>query len=517
MSTSRAGSTRPATSPPASTEPGYQGSDQAPYPAPPGAGGDIYLANPYLAQPPRKSGPGRKLIAGASVLAVLAAGAVAAYAYTSLASSGIQPERVLPANTVAFAKLDLDPAAGQKIAAYRLSSKFPKVTKGAGNADEEKNTILSSFFDDQSGLDYAFDVKPWLGDRIAVAAVPDRSSPAGLDPVLAAAYTDEAKMKAAMAKLARTQRDFGYATVDHYVLISNSQPHAEAVLAGVRQGTLAKSDQFRSDVKSLHGDQIALGWADLGAAIAAFKAGTGAAANARVEDLRGLDSLAGSGRMVIGAHASSDYLEVSAVTHGTTAGKQAASKPIDGTLEKLSAADTSAALEVTGLGAAMSQSWGNASTALGLGSEFGAFIDQTGLRLPEDFTALFGTDLTVSLRLPGGSADPQVAAQVKTDHGARALQLLDSLAQPFGLLARRVCTPARTSRRLPDQHQCRLRPAGGVRCPEAGRGPGLPEGGPEPGRRRADRLRQPGPHPRRRPGNHRPGQGRLEAPRLGRD
>ncbi|MBV9823775.1 MAG: DUF3352 domain-containing protein [Actinobacteria bacterium] len=412
-------------------QPGYQGGDQAPYPAPPGS--DIYLANPYSTPPPRKSGPGRKLIAGGSVLAVLAAGAVAAYAYTTLASSGIQPERVLPANTVAFAKLDLDPAAGQKIAAYRLSSKFPKVAKGAGNADEEKNAILSSFFDDQSDLDYAFDVKPWLGDRIAIAAVPDRSSAAGLDPVLAVAYTDEAKMKAAMAKVARTSSDFGYATVDDYVLISDSQPHAEAVLAGVRQGTLAKSDRFRSDVKSLHSDQIALGWADLGAAVAALKAGTGASANARVEDLRKLDGLASSGRMVIGAHASSDFLEVSAVTHGTTTGKHAASTPVDGTLAKLSAADTSAALEVTGLGAAFSQAWGNASTALGLGSELQDFLDQTGLKLPEDLTALFGTDITASMRLPGGSADPQFAAQVKTDQAAHALQLLDSLARPFGL------------------------------------------------------------------------------------
>ncbi len=308
---------QPGDQPPAGAyQPGYPAGYQAPYP-PQNPGSDVYLSNPYLlAPPPAKRGPARKLIAGGAVLAVLAAGAVAAYAYTTLASSGSQPEKVLPATTVAFAKLDLDPAANQKIAAYRLSKKFPKVVKGAGNLDEERNALLSSFFDDQSDLDYRTDVKPWLGDRFAVAAVPDTAAAAGLDPVLAVAYTDEAKMKAAMSKLARTERDFGYVTLDSYVLISDSQPHADAVLAAARQGTLAKSDQFRSDLKSLHGDQIALGWADVSAAVAAVKAGTGASASSRVEDLRKLDSLAGRGRIVVGAHANADYLEVAAVTRG---------------------------------------------------------------------------------------------------------------------------------------------------------------------------------------------------------
>ena len=419
--------------PPGPYQPGYPTSD---YPAPGAAqqpGSDIYLSNPYLlTPPPRKAGPGRKLIAGGAVLAVLAAGAVAAYAYTALASSGSQPEKVLPANTVAFAKLDLDPAAGQKIAVYRLSKKFPKIVKGAGNLDDERHQLLSMFFDDQSELDYRTDIKPWLGDRIAVAAVPDRNSQAGLDPVLAVAYTDEAKMKAAMSKAARTERDFGYVTMNSYVLISDSQPHADAVLAGTRQGTLAKSQHYSADLKSLHGDQIAVGWADAGAAVAAVKAGHGATTSSRLEDLRRLDSFAASGRIIMGAHADSDYLEIAAVSHGAAGGKRPASTPANGALAKLSAADTSAALEVTGLGGSLSQAWDGASAALGLGSEFSDFVDQFQLKLPEDLEAVFGTDITVSLRMPPGGGDPQVAAQVSTDRAARALQLLDTLGEPFG-------------------------------------------------------------------------------------
>jgi hypothetical protein len=396
----------------------------------------VYLPNPSQPAAP-KAGRGKKIVAGGAVLAVLAAGAVAAYAYTTLASSGIQPERVLPATTVAFAKLDLDPAAGQKIAAYRLSTKFPAVSKGTRNLDAEKDALLSGFFDDQGQFDYTTEIKPWLGDRIAVAAVPDTSSAAGLDPVLAVAYTNEAKMKAALSKAARTEKDFGYVSIDGYALISNSQPHADAVLAGVRRATLAGAEHYRADLASLHGDQLAVGWADLTAAAAAVKAGSGSAAGGRLDDLRSLNALSTSaGRIIIGAHASSDYLEVAAVTRqaGATPTRRWAGTPVNGTLGKLPAEDTSAALEVTGLGDALSDAWAGASATLGLREQFADLIDEAGLQLPEDLTAVFGTDATISARFwHGGANDPEIAAQISTPGADRALELLDSLGAPFGL------------------------------------------------------------------------------------
>ena len=397
----------------------------------------VYLPHPA---PPlaSKAGRGKKIIAGVAALAVLAGGAIAAYAYTVLASSGIQPERVLPATTVAFAKLDLDPAAGQKVAAYRLSTKFPAVSHGAANLDAEKHALLSAFFGDHSDFDYNTEIKPWLGDRIAVAAVPDSASEAGLDPVLAVAYTDEAKMKAALSKAARTEKDLGYVTTNGYALISDSQPHAEAVLAEVRRATLADAKQYRADLASLHGDQIAVGWADLTAAVAALKAGSGSAGS-RLDDLRNLNALSAStGRIIIGAHASADYLEVSAISHDADAGRAPrwAGKPVNGTLGKLAAEDTSAALEVTGLGDALSAAWAGASTTLGLRQGLEALIEEAGLQLPEDLVALLGTDTTISARLSHGVAgDPEVAAQVSTTGADRALDLLDSLGAPFGMPA----------------------------------------------------------------------------------
>ena len=396
----------------------------------------VYL--PYPAQPtPPRRGQAKKIIAGAAVLAVLAGGAVAGYAYSVLASGGIQPERVLPATTVAFAKLDLDPAAGQKIAAYRLSGKFPAVSKGAPNIDAEKDALLSALFSDQSDFDYATEIKPWLGDRVAVAAVPDTASEAGLDPVLAVAYKDESKMKAALDKVARTDKNFGYVTVDGYALLSDSQPHAEAVLAGVRRATLSSVKNYQADLESLHGDQVAVGWADIAATVAALQSGSGSATKDRLHDLQNLNALsATTGRIVVGAHVSSDYLEVSAVSHQTAAAgtPRVAAKPVDGTLAKLSAEDTSAALEVSGLGEALSAAWAGASATLGLREQFEDLVAEAGLRMPEDLAALFGTDTTISARLPRGTGgDPEIAAQITTNGADRAIRLLDSLGAAFGL------------------------------------------------------------------------------------
>jgi len=431
-------------------QPQYQAQYQAQYQGPPRPAEappsqilppEVFPPQAYLplpsGPPAPRGGRGKKIIAGAAVLAVLAGGAVAAYAYTVLASSGVQPEKVLPATTVAFAKLDLDPAAGQKIAAYRLSAKFPAVAKGAPNIDAEKNTLLSAVFGDGSDFDYTTEIKPWLGDRIAVAAVPDADSEAGLDPVLAVAYTNKAKMEAALSKAARTEKDLGYVTTDGYVLISDSQRHAEAVLAGVRRGALAGVEHYRSDLKSLHGDQLAVGWADTAAVVAALKAGSGSAATEQLDQLQKLDGLAETkARIILGAHASADYLEISAASHGAGTGATPLGRtPVNGTLAKL-AADTSAALEVTGLGDSLSQAWTGASATLGLQEQFEGLIEETGLQLPGDLAALFGADATLSARLPkGADGDPEIAAQVSTTDADRAVRLVGSVVAPFGLPA----------------------------------------------------------------------------------
>src|SRR6185503_3279771 len=80
----------------------------------------------------------------ATVLAVTAAGAAF---HSVVDGGGPQPEDVLPANAVAFVKLDLNPSAGQKLAVYQLASRFPKVKSKVTSEDTSvKESVFGSIF-----------------------------------------------------------------------------------------------------------------------------------------------------------------------------------------------------------------------------------------------------------------------------------------------------------------------------------------------------------------------------------
>jgi hypothetical protein len=98
--------------------------------------------------------------------------AVASY----LSGGGPQPVEVLPADTLAFAKLDLDPAADQEAdqeaAVAPLLQQFPDLGAGGDDGDLRSTLVTPLLEENPWGLSYDGDVEPWLGDRMAVAAVP---------------------------------------------------------------------------------------------------------------------------------------------------------------------------------------------------------------------------------------------------------------------------------------------------------------------------------------------------------
>src|SRR4051794_26701233 len=65
------------------------------------------------------------VVTGVAALTVFLTG-VSYAGYSALAPHGHAPEEAMPAETVAFAKVDLDPSASQKVAVYRLSKRFPQ-------------------------------------------------------------------------------------------------------------------------------------------------------------------------------------------------------------------------------------------------------------------------------------------------------------------------------------------------------------------------------------------------------
>ena len=105
-------------------------------------------------------------------LAAIGVGAWAAYGFLT---TGPQPAEALPAGTLGYVSIDLDPSGGQKIEALRTLNKFPAFEDEVGidTDDDIRKAIFDKIQDEAKcdGLDYGDDIEPWLGDRAAIAAV----------------------------------------------------------------------------------------------------------------------------------------------------------------------------------------------------------------------------------------------------------------------------------------------------------------------------------------------------------
>ncbi len=167
-----------------------------------GSGGADILARGPIERPRRNLAA--IVVSLVAVLAVIGGG-VAYVGYHKLASSGAQPDGWAPASSIAYIKIDLDPAASEKVAALRFERKFPHAPH-VTSADQLKDSLLSAAFDrSSSDIDYATDIKPWLGDRVAIAVYPDASGKVQSVGILQ--VKDAALAKAGLTKLINTSGD----------------------------------------------------------------------------------------------------------------------------------------------------------------------------------------------------------------------------------------------------------------------------------------------------------------------
>lgn len=117
----------------------------------------------------------KRLVALGAIVAGGAVVAGGAWAATSFFATGAQPAEALPASTVAYFSVDLDPSGGQKIEAIKTLRKFPGFVDAVDLQTDDD--LRERFFEEMTssgeceGLDYDADVEPWLGSRAAMAAV----------------------------------------------------------------------------------------------------------------------------------------------------------------------------------------------------------------------------------------------------------------------------------------------------------------------------------------------------------
>ena len=114
-------------------------------------GGSPFLPDP--AGPDAETAPRRRRRTPwvVAVLAVLLlGGGAAAWAVMSFFRQGAQPAEALPASTIAYVSVDLDPSGGQKIDAFRTLDKFPafKDQVGVSSTDDVRRKLGQAFVSD---------------------------------------------------------------------------------------------------------------------------------------------------------------------------------------------------------------------------------------------------------------------------------------------------------------------------------------------------------------------------------
>ena len=196
----------------------------------------------------------KRVIVLGGLLGLLAVGGGAAWAASSFLSTGDQPAQALPAGTIGYVSVDLDPSGEQKIEAIRTLRKFPAFADNVDlDTDDDLRERLFTELTESGeceGLDYAADVEPWLGDRVAVAAVDTGAeSPS---PVLVVQVTDADGAEDGLATLQETcggdEVDSATAawTVDgDWAVIGESVEITDQVVADAGEGTLADDSDFQ--------------------------------------------------------------------------------------------------------------------------------------------------------------------------------------------------------------------------------------------------------------------------------
>ncbi len=410
--------------------------------APPQPGvdaGNPFRATEILADPgvgvraPRRR---TAIVASVAALSVAAVAGGAFAAYNVLSGGGAQPEEVLPASTVAFVKIDLDPSAGQKLALLQLLQKFPNAS-GLKDSDKSFGDWLMRRLSESAGpndVNYEQDIKPWLGQRFAAADVPDSTGKSG-EALLVLQETDEKAAAAGLDKLKRSAgaSSFDYAFSSGYVVVSSSGDGAHKAVEAAKTASLAGNEQFTNDVQALGSDEIVTAWADatkvgqqLKSALSAVGGRLGALGADGSASTKLLDQTY-QGRYVLGLHATSDSVELRTLVRG---GK---SKPAGATVSSLGSVlpGAWAVLDVAGLDQSIDSAWATLSALPGLGSAITQAKGQYGIELPGDLKAVLGSELVVSAA--GDLTSPEVVAAAKTTDGAKAQEVLDKLLSAAGV------------------------------------------------------------------------------------
>lgn len=195
-----------------------------------------------------RRGPRWALVGGAAV-AVVTTVAVGGWGLAQLMAADGSPAEAVPADALAYVSIDLDPSAGQKIAAIQTLRKFPALEKelDLDARDDVRRWLFEDVLDDVlcQGVTYDDDVAPWIGDRFAVAALPDQGGTVA--PLFAVQVSDQEAAAAGIEALAACDdATVGVAFVGDYAVLMEEQADADSYASAAEASSLADDADYRT-------------------------------------------------------------------------------------------------------------------------------------------------------------------------------------------------------------------------------------------------------------------------------
>lgn len=337
------------------------------------------------------------LLIGGGVAAAAVIGGGAFAATQMLGGGGDRPDSVLPGGAMLYAQVDLDPAAGQKVAAVRFFQGLDPELRERLDDGEWREWVweqIQNETDGADGLDFETDIKPWLGDRAGLALLPAGD---GEEPVVTIALQVE-DGEAALAffdeRTAGEDEDFGYYLESDYLVFTGIDD-LETVRAAVAAGTLAENDAFSSDMDDLGEQGIITMWADTAelsnlstAALNPAMELTGAAADVDVPEV--------TGRMAATVRLTPDAIEM----HGISRGVDGIALPEDSSTSPLVTelpADTAVAMSLENGAAMVGAAWDHFAAQYPEDFEqVTAEAAMEGFTLPDDLMVVLGDSMALA-------------------------------------------------------------------------------------------------------------------------
>ncbi len=289
----------------------------------------------YTYEPPTQGSSRPGLLIALAVVAALVIGGGAWAATRMLGGGGDQPASALPEETAVYLQLDINPSVGQKIAAVRFFQGLDDEvlqTLREGDIRQQAFEWMAEEEEAFASIDYAEDIEPWLGDRLALGVIPNGSDEPYVGIALQVKDEDAANDGLTLLQQATNSAGGEGAGVDwyfhgDYVVLSTTEA-IDSLQSMTEAGSLADKETFSGDMDALGDEGVVSAWVDAEPLASLADTSLGQESLDEAADLApsgALGSMAGTaqlaeqaaqGRFAAALRFSEDSIELQGVTRG---------------------------------------------------------------------------------------------------------------------------------------------------------------------------------------------------------